>query len=108
MPIEDDVKPGDILLGVPKIAPFIRELLGDETITDGQCYHWLEEQYIQNTKFGGQIVTTKNRVIAAFIPPAPARESEREVESGASQRLKYAIGATSTARKRMKSRSTNR
>jgi hypothetical protein len=81
MSMEDEVKPGDVLRGCGKIASFIRELLGDSNISEGQCYHWLEEQYIPNSKFGGQIVTTKPRIIAALIAPAsnPASSPQPEV-----------------------------
>jgi hypothetical protein len=75
--MDEDIKPGDVLRGCPRITSFIRILLDDENITEGQCYHWLEEQYIPNTKFGGQIVTTKSRIIGALAPPPTPQPKTR-------------------------------
>lgn len=79
MSVNEAAEAGNILLGCAPLRSFIVELTGDATITEGQIYRWVDQQYIPAGKLGGKIIASKKKIIAK-ISEAASGASDPAVE----------------------------
>jgi hypothetical protein len=65
-----DVPQGDILRGIARIAPFVRELLDEPDLPNSKIYDWLSRKKIPGGKVGGDVVASKTALRQHYMQAA--------------------------------------
>jgi hypothetical protein len=59
---KDDVECRDIMVGVPRITVFLRELLDDPKLPDSKVYNWIAKGYIPSGSLGAKKTGSKRKI----------------------------------------------